>query len=156
MIQLAGWNVTYIAAVNSYIEYQFSDGTRTLQVSFYEQGSRTGNSTNPTEVRLRGATGITTDEGAPRYRVDWDEQGQTWEADGEPFASIDDFLSTLEGLRVLDQAAWQASLPSGVGSSILANSDRGVSWYADKGISCFPSTPLEPVTTSPAATTPCN
>jgi hypothetical protein len=137
MVSLSGWKVHYVAVINSYTEYQFTDGTRTLQVSFYELGSRTGNETNPTEVQLRSTSGVTTDEGAPRYRVDWDEQGQTWEADGEPFADINEFLSVLEGLRVIDEASWKASLPDGIGTSILANADKGVSWYDNKGLSCF-------------------
>lgn len=58
--------MTYVAAVNAeYTEYQFADATRTLQVSFSPAGSRSGNSTNPTEVTVRGARGVTTDEGAP-------------------------------------------------------------------------------------------
>ncbi|MEY2424416.1 MAG: hypothetical protein QOI95_4483 [Acidimicrobiaceae bacterium] len=138
MIALDGWKVTFIAVVDSYTEYQFTDATRKLQVSFYDLGSRTGNETNPTEVTLRGTTGVTTDEGAPRYRVDWDEQGQTWEADGEPFVDVNEFVSVLEQLRVIDEATWKAGLPDGIGTSILANSDRGVTWYDDdKGLSCF-------------------
>jgi hypothetical protein len=137
MIALDGWKVTYIAVVDSYTEYQFTDATRKIQVGFYELGSRTGNKTNPTEVTVRRATGVTTDEGAPRYRVDWDEQGQTWEADGEPFADVNEFLSALEQLRVIDEATWKASLPDGIGASILANSDKGITWYDDKGVSCF-------------------
>jgi hypothetical protein len=137
MVSLSGWKVHYVAVIDSYTEYQFTDGTRTLQVSFYELGSRTGNKTNPTEVQLRSTSGVTTDEGAPRYRVDWDEQGQTWEADGEPFADINEFLSVLEGLRVIDEATWKAALPDGIGTSILANADKGVTWYDDKGVSCF-------------------
>ena len=112
MIALDGWKVKYVGVIAAYIEYRFTDGTRDLQVSFYDTGSRTGNSTNPTEVALRGTTGITTDEGAPRYRVDWDEQGQTWEADGQPFASVDEFLAVLEGIRVIEQATWKARPPT--------------------------------------------
>jgi hypothetical protein len=148
MVTLDGWTVHYVAVIDSsitpptipstnYTEYQFTDGTRQLQVSFYRLGSRTGNSTNPTEVVLRGTTGITTDEGGHRYRVDWDEQGQTWEADGGPFADMSEFLSVLGRLRVIDEATWKAGLPNGVGASILANSDKGITWYADKGVSCF-------------------
>ena len=131
--------MSFVAIVDSYTEYHFVNGDQTLQVSFYDQGSRTGNETNPTEVRLRGTDGVTTDEGAPRYRVDWDEQGRTWEADGSPFATVDDFLSVLEGLTVIDQSAWTAELPAGVGDSMLANADRGVTWYVDAGVSCFDS-----------------
>ncbi len=43
-----GWTVDFVAVVNpDYTEYQFSDGTQSLQVAFYPLGSRTGNSTNP-------------------------------------------------------------------------------------------------------------
>ena len=146
MITLDGWTVEYMAVVGSYAEYRFTDGNRTLQVSFYPLAERTGTGTNPTEVALRGTTGITTDEGAPRYRVDWDEQGQIWEADGEPFADVGEFLSVLGQVRIIDEAAWKASLPDGVGTSILANSDKGITWYDDKGISCF----------GPQDSVPCN
>ena len=139
-LALAGWHVNALFVLGPYTEYQFTDGARTLQVSFYDLGSREGNKTNPTEVRLRGTTGVTTDEGAPRYRVDWNEQGRTWEADGAPFTSTDDFVSVLEGLTVIDEPAWKASLPAGVGDAILSNApDANVSWYEDKGISCFDS-----------------
>jgi hypothetical protein len=139
MIVLPGWTVHAVFVIDSYTEYQFTDGERTLQVSFYDLGSRTGNSTNPTEVQLRGTNGVTTDEGAPRYRVDWDEQGRTWEADGQPFTGMPDMLAVLEGLTVVDETAWKASLPDGIGASILANDDRGITWYDDRGISCFDS-----------------
>jgi hypothetical protein len=156
MIKLDGWTVSYVAVVDGFSEYQFASGSRSLQVSFYEQGLRSGNSTNPTEVPLRGTTGITTDEGAPRYRVDWDEQGRTWEADGAPFADVAEFLATLEDLRVVDQATWKAFLPDGVGASILANSDRGVTWDAAKGLSCFPAPPRDTSATTTPVSTPCN
>jgi hypothetical protein len=136
MVVLDGWKVNYIAVLDSYTEYQFTDGTRSLQVSFYPTGSRGGNSTNPTEVTVRGAHGVTTDEAAPRYRVDWDEQGQTWEADGAPFTDVNEFLAVLEHLRVIDEATWTAALPHGVGASILANKDRSVTWYDGEGVSC--------------------
>lgn len=133
-----GWTADFVAIVNpDYAEYQFTDGTRSLQVSFYPLGSRTGNSTNPTEVTVRGAHGVTTDEGAPRYRVDWDEQGQTWEADGTPFADVHELLALLDHVRVLDRAAWRATLPAGVADALLANADKGVTWYPDKGVACF-------------------
>jgi len=138
-VTLPGWRVNALFVLGEYTEYQFTDGQRTLQVSFYDVGTRDGNRTNPTEVDLRGTTGVTTDEGAPRYRVDWNEQGRTWEADGAPFTSTDDFLSVLEGLTVIDEPTWKASLPAGVGDSILMNRDTNVSWYEDKGISCFGS-----------------
>jgi hypothetical protein len=137
MLALDGWKVSYVAVIGSYTEYQFTEGSRKLQVSFYDLGSRTGNQTNPSEVALRGATGVTTDEGAPRYRVDWDEQGQTWEADGGPFADMSEFLSVLEHLKVIDEATWKDMLPDGIGASILANPDKGVTWYDDKRLSCF-------------------
>jgi hypothetical protein len=133
-----GWHPTSVGVVGpEYTTYTFSDGTRSFYVDLYPLGSRTGNETNPTEVRLRGTTGITTDEGAPRYRVDWDEQGQTWEADGEPFTGINELLATLEHLNVVSETTWKASLPDGIGTSILANVDKGVIWYEDKGLSCF-------------------
>lgn len=146
MVALDGWKVTAVFVIDTYTEYQFANGDQKLQVSFYDLGSRTGNSTNPTEVALRRTTGVTTDEGAPRYRVDWDEQGRTWEADGEPFPSVDEFLSVLEGLRVIDEATWRAILPDGVAQSILANQDKGVTWYDGKGVSCF----------GPQDSVPCN
>jgi len=142
-----GWSVNYIGTVNKdYTEYQFTDGTRTLQVGFYPLASREGNSTNPTEVTVRGAHGVTTDEGAPRYRVDWNEQGHTWEADGEPYTDVNEFLALLDHVRILDQASWEATLPNGVAATILANTDKGVSWYPDKGVACF----------GPQQSMPCN
>jgi hypothetical protein len=137
-----GWHLTSVGVVgHEYTTYTFTDGTRSFYVDFYPLGSRTGNATNPTEVHLRGTTGVTTDEGAPRYRVDWDEQGQTWEADGQPFTGIDELLATLEHLEVVSDTTWKAALPDGIGTSILANMDAngntGVIWYEDKGLSCF-------------------
>jgi len=89
---------------------------------------------------------VTTDEGAPRYRVDWNEQGHTWEADGEPYTDVNEFLALLDHVRILDQASWEATLPNGVAATILANTDKGVSWYPDKGVACF----------GPQQSMPCN
>jgi hypothetical protein len=157
MIALPGWRLTYVAVIPGdggalpYVEHQLTRDGATLQVSFYETGTRVGNETNPTEVTVRGARGVTTDEGAPRYRVDWDEQGRTWEADGSPFTSIEDMIATLEQIQIVDATSWSAELPSGAADQILANPDRAVTWHEGDLVTCF-----DPRSTAPDADVACN
>ena len=57
-----------------------------------------------------GAEASLLDYGRGRYRVDLLVGDVTFEFDGAPFASVDEFLATIEAVQVVDAATWEASL----------------------------------------------
>jgi beta-glucanase (GH16 family) len=87
---------------------------------------------------VRGRTAFATDEGPPRYRLDWDEGGVTWEVDGKPFASLDDFAATMEGFAVVDRATWEAWLPGPLADALRQHPDETVQWSEQRGVKAEP------------------
>jgi hypothetical protein len=133
-----GWKLVGLAlsrpdGQNSvYVDEHFeNEDGRTFELNLYPADSRhsEGTPTSPPPVAVRGTTGEVTDEGAPRVRIDWQESGRTWEADGEPFASAAAFATTLEGLVVFtDRDAWLQWLPASAADQLRGGGDSA-SWY---------------------------
>lgn len=139
-----GWSLSYLTVMRrlgerDYVELQLTNADgRQLQVSFYDLGTRRVDaSSNPSEIAVRGAIGVLTPYGAGRFRIDWDEQGRTWEADGEPFGSPQAFAALLSGLRVVDEAEWTAWLPAGLADFITAHAEDNITWYPAQGPTTF-------------------
>ena len=121
-----GFTVTNAQSVSldHYSEYQFdrNDGTR-VQISFYPGGPQA------LALRVQGETLTTLDAGneqlsvlaeSPpdgRYRGDILRGFWTWEIDGGPFTSTDEFVQFFGHLRIVDEAEWQANLPPDVTAS---------------------------------------
>jgi hypothetical protein len=115
------------------VEYEFADGSRTIQVHFYELGTRQPTITTPEPpvVEVRGTQGYYLDYGDWRYRIQWDEGGRTWDVDAYGFTSLDQLAAELGSLRWQDDAAWSEQAPRGLADAILANRDGSVGWSAN-------------------------
>lgn len=140
-----GWHLSYFLDVPGgpqlrYTEYHFTNAKGGyLQVSFYPPGTRGHQSLHPMAIEVRGVTGVLTQEGARRYRIDWTELGRTWEVDGSPFANPQALVSLVAHLRVVDRATWKASLPaaaSPVAAAVTAHPHLEVSWSAGSPVTC--------------------
>lgn len=100
------------AAAWTYVEYKFEQGDRRLQVSFYPaEERRTDKAPN---VDLRGTRGTLVDYGHGRYRVNWQESGFTWEADGGPFDDDAGFVAAVDRVHQADVATWHAAMPKDI------------------------------------------
>jgi hypothetical protein len=115
------------------------DGRR-FDLSLYEAGSRTpGSVLRPEEnLTVRGLPAFATAEGPPRYRLDWNEAGRTWEVDGRPFASLADFAATMDGFAVVDRATWDAWLPAELAEALRSHPDETVEWSQIRGLQVSP------------------
>src|SRR5690606_27010268 len=141
-----GWRLVYLgrsrwtSGAHTSFAFSHSDGRR-FEVALYPSGARTPGSALRADERLtvRGRPAFATDEGPPRYRVDWDEAGRQWEADGAPFMSLDAFAATLDGLEVVDRATWDAWLPAELAAALREHPDETVSWYDGRGVSIQPA-----------------
>ena len=111
-------------AVGRYASYSFTniDG-RTLEINLSAGGPRSlwgriGDAQQRETRSLRGEEWSLVDytsQGVPgRYRADVLRGFWTWEFDGGPFGSLDEFVDTVAGVQTIDDAAWQAALPDGV------------------------------------------
>jgi hypothetical protein len=120
----------------STVEYTFTDGVRTLQLDFYPLGVRPPSVTTPEPplVPVRGTTGYFLDYGAGRYRIQWDEDGRTWEADGHGFESLDELSGALGQIERLDDDAWAARMPAGLADAIRTHPDGSVGWNAEENV----------------------
>ena len=135
------------AAAAAHTEYQWdSSSGGHVQLSFYPPSSRVATPA-PTPsagssvggvVTVRGAQGTITDEGAPRWRIDWDEAGKQWEADGSPFASAKDFAAFVAQVQIVDEATWQAHMPPGIVKALQANPNTDMTWYPGHELACYP------------------
>jgi hypothetical protein len=95
-------------------EYEFAVGDARLQLHLYPGGAdmlavRTHGEQRST-VSVLGREASLLEYGGGRFRVDVLIGDYVWEFDGEPFGSLDEFLAAVEGVRVVDQATWDASL----------------------------------------------
>jgi hypothetical protein len=96
------------------IEYQFTRGGTSLQLHLYAGGRATyemrvgGDQRSSVEALGRPASLL--DYGNGRYRVDVLIGDRTWEFDGEPFTSVDEFLAAVDAIQEVDEATWQRSL----------------------------------------------
>lgn len=110
-----GWSTTYFVALGGYTEYQMTRGEQRLQLSFYgpDDYEERVQGDDRAAVVVRGHPASLLDYGDGRFRADWSEGGRTWEADGAPFADRAEFLSTLETVRSVDAATWEAAMPHG-------------------------------------------
>ena len=102
-----------------YAEYQLTNDSSHLQVSFYggvPLESRTAGETRET-IELDGHTASLLDyatEGAPgTYRVDFVDGFWVWELNGDGFADRNAFLDLISHVAVVDEATWRATLPAG-------------------------------------------
>ncbi len=103
-----------------YAEYQMTNGTSNLQVSFYAGGRlemRTGGEKRDNidfEGHPASLLDYATDGEPGRYRLDFVDGFWIWELDGDGFADRDAFLELASHVAVVDEATWQATLPPGV------------------------------------------
>ena len=103
-----------------YAEYQLTNGTSNLQVSFYpgdQLESRTGGEKRE-DIDFEGRPASLLDyaaDGEPgRYRLDFVDGFWVWELNGDGFADRSDFLELVARVVVVDEATWQATLPPDV------------------------------------------
>lgn len=101
-----------------YAEYQLTNGTSNLQVSFYAGGRlelRTGDDKRD-DIDFEGRPASLLDyatNGEPgRYRLDFVDGFWVWELDGDGFADRAAFLELASHVAVVDEATWQATLPA--------------------------------------------
>jgi hypothetical protein len=111
-----------IAALGVYSEFEFQrDDGATVQISLYPGGElafaervsddESGRST----VTLGDEEVSLLDYGdSGRYRADVKRGFWTWEFDGEPFATPDDFLDLVSAVRVIDEETWRATVPDNI------------------------------------------
>lgn len=157
VLDAPGWRLTYFVEIpptngGPYTEYQYTGVAGAhLQISFYPVTVNRDQGARPVSIEVRGHTGLLTDEGAPRYRIDWVESDRIWEADGTPFPSAQALAGLLGHVIVEDTAGWARSLPPGLADAIDANPDRAVSWTVGQPVECFEGTAAGP--SSGAATT---
>jgi hypothetical protein len=115
-------------------EYGFlhADG-RQFELSLYAIDGRTpGSAPRPDEHRtVHGQPAFATAEGPPRYRLDWVEFARMWEADGKPFASLDEFTATMEKLELVDEAAFREAVPQ-LADAVANHPNRSVTWVTDQ------------------------
>jgi len=113
---LPDWATSYIHIErdNSYVEYHFANGDRSLQLSVYAAGTDRSQGEVTKSVAVRGTTGSLLDYGSGRYRIDWNEDGRVLEADGGPFATADAFIATVDEVQQAADAVWRQSLPKDV------------------------------------------
>jgi hypothetical protein len=100
-----------------YAEYQLTNGTSNLQVSFYAGGNleqRTG-AEKREEIDFDGRLASLLDyaaDGEPgRYRLDFVDGFWVWELNGDGFADRAAFLELASHVVVVDEATWEATLP---------------------------------------------
>ena len=99
-------------------EFRSSDGTE-LSTRFYGGGGlvhaiRTDGDERET-VSVHGVEAKLRDYGVGgRYRMNFVIGPWAWEIDGEPFASRDEFVEFVDGLRMVDPVTWSRSLPAGI------------------------------------------
>lgn len=96
------------------VEYQFARGAQRLQLHVYGGGrgmyeARVGSDPR-TDVVAFDRDASLLDYGDGRYRVDVLVGDDTWEFDGEPFASVEDFLAAVESIRLVPHDEWLASI----------------------------------------------
>lgn len=150
-LDVPGWTVEYATlGTNGADVYptrtadvRFTNGLQSIEIVAYPLGSRDDQHSTGTVV-VRGVEGRLIPEGPDRVRIDWDEGGQTLEADGSPFASPDELVAVLEQVRVVDDAGYVASLPAGVGAAMLAgirsyplDVPGFVTWYPGEDVACM-------------------
>jgi hypothetical protein len=76
------------------------------------------------------------------FRVQWIEDGRTWDATGVTLPSLDGFLALLDGLEILTPEVWTARAPAGLADAIIAaDPDSAVGWNANEGIRTIWSDP---------------
>jgi len=102
--------------------YQFERGDQRLQLNLYDNGpqgyeQRVSDHETPRAVTAQGVDAVIQDQGGNRYRIDLLDGWWTWEADGQPFTSADDFVHTVDTLRVVGRDEWIATLPRDVVTS---------------------------------------
>jgi hypothetical protein len=135
--------------------YAHSSG-RHFELALYPPGTRTqGSAPRPGErLEVRGFAAFATDEGPPRYRLDWDEAGRTWEADGQPFAGgVGELARLLADFAVVDRDTWLASLPTDLAELQRANPTASLEWRQSTGaklvhdppvVAPCPESPVQP------------
>ncbi len=113
---LPDWSTKYvhINSDGSYVEYQFVNDVRSLQLSAYTAGTDRSQGEATRAVSVRGTTGWLLEYGGGRYRVDWNEAGHVLEADGGPFDTADAFIATVDAVQRPTEAEWRQSLPADV------------------------------------------
>lgn len=117
-LDVPGWLVEWFDDNTSYAEYQLTNGTSHLQVSFYGGApleSRTAGETREI-VEFNGRSASLLDyaaEGMPgNYRLDFVDGAWIWELNGDGFADRDAFLELASHVGVVDEATWKATLPA--------------------------------------------
>jgi hypothetical protein len=145
-----GWRLVHLrrdrwtSGAHTSFGFVHDDG-RQFELNLYPPGDRTPGSAlrADEELTVRGQPAFATDEGSPRYRLDWDEAGLQWEVDGEPFSSQADFAATMEGFRVVDRATWDSWLPAELAESLREHRDESVEWREGLPVKILPpSTPM--------------
>jgi hypothetical protein len=113
-----GWRVERFDDNGQYAEYQLTNDTSHLQVSFYRGDRleiRTAGETRET-VEFNGRSASLLDygtEGMPgNYRLDFVDGSWIWELNGDGFADRDAFLELASHVGVVDEASWKATLPA--------------------------------------------
>lgn len=106
------------AVVGRSAEASFQDGTAQLDLRVYAGGGvalyqRLGSGPTTTVTVRDHPAFVVISEGS-RQRVVWQDGFWVWEADGIDLGSLDAFLAVLDGLTVVDEATWNASLPDGI------------------------------------------
>jgi hypothetical protein len=72
-----------------------------------------------------------TAQGPPGYQLQWVDFARMWEADGRPFAGVDEFAATMEQLQVVDGATFRAAVPR-FAEAVVAHPDESVRWVAGR------------------------
>jgi hypothetical protein len=103
--------------LNRYAEYQLTNGTAHLQVSFYSGGRlevRTAGETRE-NVEINGRAASLFDyssEGASgTYRLNFLDGFWVWELNGDGFVDREAFLDLASKVKVVDESTWKAALP---------------------------------------------
>ncbi|MET0895574.1 MAG: hypothetical protein ABWY80_06965 [Acidimicrobiia bacterium] len=99
--------------------YMFERAGQRIQLTLYDNGpqgyeQRLSDHETPRAIRVQGADAVLQDQGRGRFRIDLLDGWWTWEADGGPFASADDFTQTIDAIRGVDRDTWHATLPDEV------------------------------------------
>lgn len=98
--------------------YQHDDG-RAVELTMYAGGAsmfrlRTLDAPGSVIKATNGEQILVQHENGDRYRADVQRGFWTWELDGKPFDSADQFVQFVESVAATDEATWEQSLPPGI------------------------------------------
>jgi hypothetical protein len=116
-------------------KYDFvHDDGRQFELTLYDLNQRTPGSVARADGRatVHGQPAVfATAQGPPGYQLQWVEYARMWEADGRPFAGVDEFAATMEQLQVVDETTFRAAVPQ-LAEAVAAHPDESLRWVAGR------------------------